>query len=101
FVADSDQKIWRADKRDGATLTTIATAPGYPSRLVADAGSLYVLAGIVDSSGNHGTIMRYAPDGSSAERLADRAGIIGSMVVRGPYVYYTFENDSTVYRVCK
>ena len=101
FVADNQHTIWIADKRNGATMTVFAQPISYPSALHADGGNLYVLAGIVDSVGNHATITRYSGDGSRADVLADRAGIIGSMVVRGPYVYYTFENDSTVYRICK
>lgn len=100
FVADSQRTLWIADKRDGATLTMLARSSGYPSTLRADRGNLYVLAGIVGPGGNDATITRYAADGSAAV-LAERLGDIGAMVVHGDYVYYTFENDSTVYRVCK
>ncbi|HEV3140434.1 MAG TPA: hypothetical protein VGY57_07970, partial [Vicinamibacterales bacterium] len=101
FVADNERTIWIADKLNGATMTIFAQTVSYPSTLRVDGRNLYVLAGIVDSVGNHATITRYSPDAAHADVIADRAGIIGNMVVRGGYVYYTFENDSTVYRICK
>jgi hypothetical protein len=97
FVADNARTLWVADKRDGATMTVLAQTTDYPNVLIADGGNLYVLSATESDT----SITRYAADGSRADLLAERAGMIGGMVVRGNFVYYTYSNDSTVYRICK
>ncbi|HWE29142.1 MAG TPA: hypothetical protein VHB97_14135, partial [Polyangia bacterium] len=101
FVGTYDGRILVAPKLDGATLTTFANTLQYPAKLRVDGSNLYVLAGEVDADGSHSRITRFATDSSNSTILVDLHGIIGDMAVRGDYVYYSFENDSTVYRICR
>jgi hypothetical protein len=101
FVGDINGEILVADKHAGTTFSILAKTAGYPSVLRIDNGSVYSLAGELDDVGHHSVISRVTTDGMTAASLVDLHGIIGGMVLRGDYVYYTLENDSTVYRVCK
>jgi hypothetical protein len=101
FVGTDDARILVAPKKDGATLTTFAHTLRYPTRLHVDGSNLYVLSGGTGEPGGLTKISRYATDGSSSTDLVPVTGPISDFAVRGDYVYYTFSNDSSVYRVCK
>jgi hypothetical protein len=101
YAGDYSGDILVADKHDGAALTVLTKTAQYPAVLRLDGGNLYILAGELDDVGHHSVIQRVTTDGQSGANLVDLHGIIGDMSVRGDSVYYTFENDSTVYRVCK
>ena len=94
--------IYVADKQDGASATALfSTGMKEVDDLFVDSGHLYYRADTLGSSGLQQVIGRVALDGSGKTVLATVAGDIGRVQIRGSYVYYTFANDSSVYRVCK
>jgi hypothetical protein len=101
FVGDTNGDILVAGKQPGTSFSILAKTAAYPSKLRVDNGSVYSLAGELDDVGHHSVISRVSTDGKTGASLVDLHGIIGDMALRGDYVYYTLENDSTVYRVCK
>jgi hypothetical protein len=94
--------VYVADKQDGASATALfSTGMKEVDDLFVDSGHLYYRADTLGSSGLQQVIGRVALDGSGKTVLATVAGDIGRVQIRGSYVYYTFANDSSVYRVCK
>jgi len=94
--------VYVADKHDGATATALfSTGMNEVGVLFVDSGHLYYRADTLGSNGLQQVIGRVALDGSGKTVLATVLGDMGHVQIRGAYVYYTFENDSSVYRVCK
>ena len=94
--------VYVADKHDGATATALfSTGMNEASVVSVDSDHLYYSADTLGSGGLQEVIGRVNLDGSGKSVLSSVTGNIGHVQIRGGYVYYTFENDSSVYRVCK